>query len=245
MAGAALQWWMRRFAPEAMVPVNACVHFCGFRYGGGAYHPYESYLRAVASGGKKAAAEAELIDFVRHYRPRNMGEALGVGLRRAYPLWLFPWSRRNPPPAWRRTVEECPDILTHFVEDGVARPRLEAEFAWLDRALASISEHGFQPEKFRSPILARQLVNEAGEAAWLLLDGNHRVAALAARGEQRVRVRYLPLATVRETAVLRWPQVRRGVYAPEDARAVFRAYFAGNRSPRTVKTPAPIVEAGA
>ena len=90
--------------------------------------------------------------------------------------------------------------------------------------------------------LARKLVAETGAAAWLLLDGNHRVAALSALGEPRVRVRYLPVATVEESALEKWSQVNGGRYSAADARAVFRAYFEGNRSPRTVEMPAPVLE---
>lgn len=242
MSRALRAWLSTWFTRPAAVEVSSCVHFCGFRYGCDHFNPYEDYLQALTAGCHRDAARQEFIGFLQHYRPRDFGEALGVALRRSYPLWLYPWSRRTPPPAWQPRQEDCPDLLTHFTPAGIARARIEAEFAWLERALESIRMHGFQPERFRAPILARRLVKADGRVAWLLLDGNHRVAALSALGIDQVRLRYFPIATVSETGLPRWNQVRNGRYDAGDARLVLNQYFAGNRRPWTGSEPAPLLE---
>src|SRR5262245_35487308 len=105
------------------VPLDACVHYCGFRYGRNEYNPYESYQVALRRGVSVREVRRQFIDFVRHYRPRNFGDALGIKLSRAYGLWAYPWSDVDPRDlkrGWCNAVDECPDILTHFCEAGIS-----------------------------------------------------------------------------------------------------------------------------
>lgn len=235
--------WSHWGVAAETVALGQCVHYCGFRYGRGEYNPYETYLHDLVRTGNVAAARARFVDFLQHYRPRNFAEALGVELNRPGALWFYPWVRHAPPPAWCENPADCPDILTHFSARGIPRPRIEEEFGWLERALDSIRTHGYEPRKFRSSILARKLIREDGATAYLLQDGNHRLAALSALGRRDATVCCPPWLAVRESELLHWPQVRRGVYSADDARRVFRVHFQGNHRPRTTPFAAEILEA--
>ncbi len=236
------RFWSRWGIGETTVPLAHCVHYGAFRYGHAEYNPYQSYLADLVRDGDPAVARQRLLDFLQHYRPEHFGAAIGASLSRPYPLWLYPWSRATPAPAWVTREQDCPDILTHFLPAGIPRRRLEEEHAWLERALASIRTHGYQPKKFRSAILASKLERADGSVCYLLLDGNHRVAALAALGHDRVAVCCPPWLAVRENELSGWPQVRSGAYTPDDARRVLQAYFAGNHQLRTGELPAPLWE---
>ena len=239
-----LQFWLfRLLGREARVPLSACVHFCGYRYGRAEFNPYENYVTARVQGASEAEARERLVQFLLYYRPRHFGEALGLDLRRRYPLWYYPWSWRSVPDGWRAEPDDCPDILTHFSERGISARGLAAECQWLEDSLRSIRANGYRPDRFRSTIRARRLVREDGCVAYLLLDGNHRVSALSALGYKEACVRYLPVATVRAAAAARWPQVRNGTYIETDAACVFAVYFDGNRCSRTTDAPSSIVPA--
>lgn len=233
----------RWLAREETVPIADCVHYCGFRYGRGEYNPYETYLHMTVGPEGPDRARDRFYEFLQHYRPADFGAALGLHLNRRYPLWLYPWSRRAPARSgWQEDPDDFPDILTHFSPKGILRRRAEEELGWLNRALTSIRANGYQPAKFGSAIEARRFVRRDGRTAWLLHDGNHRVSALSALGVERVSVRYLPLATVREMDLPRWTQVKNGVYEADDAAKVFGVYFDGNLSPRTTDQSAPFLE---
>lgn len=238
----------RLLAHEETVELGSCVHFGGFRYGRGDYNPYETYLHMLAHGTEVAAARARFVEFLQHYRPRHLGEALGVELRRAYPLWQYPWSRTEVQTAagvagWFHDPDDCPDILTHFSLRGIPHSRIEEEFAWLEGSLASVRRHGFQPRAFRSSILSRRLIRADGRVAYLIHDGNHRLSALSALGVAQLRLTYVPMATVNEARLAQWPLVRRGRVDAEDARRVLAVYFDGNHAFRTQESPAPVIEA--
>lgn len=236
------QFWARQGLHKETVQVSACVHYGAFRYGRGEYNPYETYLVDLLRDGDPQPARRRLWEFLRHYRPRHFGEALGADLRETQALWRYPWSRGQPPPAWVERDEDCPDILTHFLDRGVSRRRVEQEFEWLEKALESIRQHGYQPKRFGSTVLARKLVRLDGAQSYLLQDGNHRVAALVALGRREVEVSCPPWLTVREAELSGWFQVRCGACSAADARWIFHAYFEGNVRPRTVDSPAPIWE---
>jgi hypothetical protein len=243
LQGLAFRWLVK----TQTVPVADCVHYGAFRYGRGEFNPYENYAVALASGGPMDVAREQFVDFLRYYRPRHIGEALGVALSREYALWRFPWSLERPDPrtspaGWAEAPNDVPDILTHFSACGILRARIEEEFSWLERAFHSIREHGYRPDRFTGHIEAQKLVAADGRTMHLITDGNHRLSALAALGQTTVVVRYRRRMTVKERALLRWPQVLTGSYSPEDARLVFRAYFDGNRQPRTTDVPAPVLE---
>lgn len=232
----------RMVAREETVPVASCVHYCGFRYGRNEFHPYESYVVGLVRGMSLEAVRARFGRFLQHYRPRDLGEALGTSLGAKHRLWGYPWARRLPPDAWRATFAECPDILTHFCAHGVSVPRMREEWQWLEGALTSIREHGYQPARFGSPLHVLRFERADGARMHLVLDGNHRLSALSALGHREVPVRLVARSTVREAELARWPQVRSGAWRAEDARRIFQAYFDGNHHPETTTEAAPLLE---
>ena len=82
---------LHAFAVRRTVAIADCVHFCAYRYGRGETNPYEQYAIGLAAGDPLDAVRSRFVDYLQHFRPRDLGEALGVDLSRAYPLWALPW----------------------------------------------------------------------------------------------------------------------------------------------------------
>lgn len=222
------------------VPIAQCVHYGAFRYGRGEEHPYESYARKAAAGDIRGA-RAWLVEFLRHYRPRDFGAALGVRLSRDYPMWSYPWTRGTPTDTgWFADPDGPPDIITFYSDAGILWFRIEQEFFWLDRILYSIRRDGYRPRD-NGGIVARKLVRSDATEAFLILDGNHRLSALAALGHETVDLTYLPSSVVREEHLARWPKVAGNLFCVDDARAVLHAYFDGNSRWRITDIPAPLI----
>ena len=231
-----------------VVPISNCVHYCAFRYGRHDYNPYETYLLQIADGAQPELARGRFTEFLRHYRPRHLGEALGCGesLTKQYTMWDFPWNKTRPAEfdsggGWRDYPNDCPDILTHFSARGILRQRIEEEFFWLERALVSIRTRGYQPVRHRSFVRAVTLRRSDGTEAHLLTDGNHRVAAMSALGYKSVRIYRPATKVIFETECDRWPGVGSKRFAREDALRVFHAYFEGNFDYQTVSSPANLI----
>lgn len=234
--------------PIRSVSLSNCVHYCAFRYGRNAYHPYESYVRSIANGEPAEFRQDRFIEFLQHYRPRDLGEALGCSdhLTAKYPLWNFPWDRIDPMKfnlqcGWSDDPDDSPDIVTHFSPNGIPRHRIEEEFFWLDRAWRSIRDNGYRPFRFRSFIRVRTFRRIDGAEAHLILEGNHRLAALSALGCKSLAVYQAPGTTVLEAKSNQWPGVVAGYFDVADALRIFHAYFEGNSNYRTNDCAAPVI----
>lgn len=227
---------------KVTVPLASCVHFGAFRYGRNEPHPYETYARKLVRDGDRRAARAWLVEFLQYYRPRHLGEAIGATLDGRHGLWHFPWRKVQPADdGWFDDPVGYPDIITQFCPEGVLWFRIEQEFFWLERSIYAIRRHGYQPER-GDPVMGWKFVQADGAEAYLVLDGNHRISALAALGVETVELNYFPKDTIHERDVARWAQVRAGRFSEEEARRVLRAYFTGHANWRTTETPAPLLE---
>lgn len=240
--------WSTFWIKNETVPISECVHYCGFQYGRNQFNPYENYVISVARGEIQLIARSRFEDFLQHYRPKSLGESLGISLSRFYPLWAFPWDASDGSPrlsgidrGWMDSPADVPDIITHFSALGILRDRIEEEYGWLENAYYSIRDCGYQPGRFAGHIQVRKLVSSEHKCRYLVLDGNHRLSALVATGHTEVVVRYNTRQTVHGDERSRWPQVVDETFSLEDSEKIFDAYFAGNLRARTTVDAAPIL----
>ena len=213
--------------------LDECVHFGAFRYGKGNYHPYETYVHRLCRGEPLPDIRAEFEEFLRGYRPKDLGDALGIELERRYPLWLYPWQSRLKilfaprSSGWYRSPGAVPDIITSFSARGISRARVVEEFGWLEQVYFSIVERGYRPDEYGYP-RGRLLECKDRGRVCLLLDGNHRASALSAVGQKRLLVAIPDRKPITNADIDSWHGVRTGVFTRGDAARIFSAYFDGN-----------------
>ena len=224
------------------VRIADCVHYCAFAYGRGHFNPYQDYITGLAKGVPIEQLRERFIDFIRHYRPRDLGEALGVKTQASVPLWLLPWKtwrKLLQADGWRDSPDDCVDLLTYFSPQGLRASRFLDEWGWLEGAWRNISANGYRPEA-HSYIHVFELRGER-ESRYVVTDGNHRLSALAALGVEEVRVLQPWFSTARRACARAWPLVLSGHVGAGDARRIFDAYFCGNRSPHRAAQPAELL----
>jgi hypothetical protein len=224
------------------VAIANCVHYCGFRYGRGEFNPYENYIVGLANGVSREILRTRFVDFIRHYRPHDLGEALGVRTERVIPLWLLPWKswrKLMRPGGWSESPTSVVDIMTHFSPKGILLSHIMQEYRWLEQAWKNISRNGYQP-KWYSYIEVFEL-RGTHESRFIVVDGNHRLSALAALGQSEVWVRRMPWAIAHRSRARYWPLVISGHVSPGDALRIFDAYFCGNATCHRAPVPAEIL----
>ena len=226
------------------ISINNCVHYCGFLYGHDDYNPYQTYIKNMHNGIPKHECRKKFIDFLKHYRPENMAQALGITLSTNVPLWVYPWNRCgqglfSKKTAWFNNPIDCPDILTHFSEKGILEFRIEEEFVWLEKAYYSIKTDGYDPKKYSSYVNLLRLIKSDGSISYLVLDGNHRISALNATGKQKIDA--VIQSTVLEKDSKKWYCVRKSFIPEDDALKIFNSYFLGNINYKTTEKEAQII----
>ena len=230
--------------PELLtIPIDRCRHYNGYKYGSSAFNPYENYIVGMHRGVDRAVLRDRFEDFLRYFRPRDLGELLQVPLSRAVPMWVYPWDARapiRPHGGWLESAASVEDIITHFSEQGIQRSKIEGEYFWLERALTTITAQGYQPEQF-SYIEVLEL-RDGAESVYIVKDGNHRLSSLVAFGHTRVTVSRDASEIVDLSRCARWPHVASGLYSVADARALVHAYFRGVTGFRRADVPAAFLE---
>lgn len=222
------------------VPISSCYHFRGYRYGGFGHNPYEDYICGLAAGENSAALRSHFAWLVLNCRARTMSEALQIDLPAQWPLWEYPWSRRPLRPVSRPlSARDNPDVMCHFSPEGVLASHINREFAWLEDAAASIGKHGYRPREY-GYIRCFEL-SHGGGSHYVIEDGNHRISALHAQGQDRVDVQVLHLRRVRREYARRWRHVRGGNLSQDAALRIFDRYFQPSNPPPEVRHPARLL----
>ncbi|MEO7067470.1 MAG: hypothetical protein ABI114_11215 [Rhodanobacter sp.] len=229
------------FSTRKTVDIASCTHFCAYRYGRHETNPYETYMQGLAQGLPLQDIRHAFIEYLRHYRPTTLGDALGVSLSVPYPLWFLPWrtlSQVTSMPGWHPTPDYFVDAMTFFSPLGIPRRLLNKEFSWHEDAFNAMKSTGYLPQRY-GYITVRELKGET--SVYIVTDGNHRLSALSALGYTSVAVKQSPGSIVHRTHVARWPLVREGIVSQDDALKIFDAYVDGNMKPMHTPIPAEIV----
>lgn len=232
--------WIRR-----MAALSDCVSFHAFHYERRSVHPLQKYAIGLVEGADIRELRAQYLEFLRYYRPVNAAQAWGLpDLDASLPMWIFPWKRALQHDfvgrrAWRDSPVRCRDVLTNFSDEGILSYRLEEEWMWSERTHDSLRLHGYKPS--RGVLRAHTLFADDGRMAHLLMDGNHRAAALCAQGIETVEIWSERKFQVYENQVEKWPGVVSGQFSRASALQIFHRFIDGNDCAVTTNTPAPIV----
>lgn len=211
------------------IPVSACRHYRGWRYGGFGNNLYEDYIFGIENGASISDLRLTFSRRIFGIRGHNMGELLGIALSKTYVPWIYPWSWNS---AFEHRKEflaaQNPDIVCHTSPDGILSSHINREFQWCETALSSIKKFGYKPEAYGF-IRVLRLIGNKNDASYLVIDGNHRLSALVAIGIPHTNA--FVAGTIRLDHLWRWPGVMLRKFQKEDARAIFQRYFAAENTP--------------
>jgi len=161
------------------------------------------------------------------------------GARGANPAleFVLPWSDVSPEAAHRRRIA---DMARENAENGgpatgwhgwtewgpVTPEKGQTEFRRLVATHDSLAALGYRPSQFGGGHIRAQFLRDGPREAFLIYSGQHRAAALVALGHSRIPV-LIENPPVDKRQVAEWPAVRRAIYSPEHAVALFDRMMAG------------------
>jgi len=207
------------------VPLEICTGFLGFQFNGWHYlvelfkeHDLNPHVRvdeSVLADFHTAFQVQSSFDFVRHFDDKVEFKP---------PFGIFPWGNFFAASHEVRAREK--DLQTSRFCGPSSPELIEQDFHNSLEVYRSLKQEGYRPWR-RSFIGGTFLKRKTNEFRYVILQGNHRSAALAHLGYSSFQARmYTDLYhTINEEDVDEWFYVRNGECSRRDALAYFNAYF--------------------
>ncbi len=215
------------------VDLAKCTDLFGAAYIGD-FQQFVAMLKEYGANKELKYKDSILKKYYDNFTPRNQEETLFAKRGRAKKLdkgWIgYPWS-------W------YPERRVVFMpERGETRPGGNhnfgpntdefgaAEFGRLANLYDLLEMQGYHPELFSDGYITGYLLVKGDDYRFVVTEGQHRVACLAALGYERIKVRFSQKQEypriVDFTEVKKWPQVINGAYSQNLALKIFERFFA-------------------
>jgi hypothetical protein len=210
----------------------------GFSHGPEGWHPFVETLREYMADPGLRYENSTLARVYARYQPATTQEVLLDHIEtpiEPFCRWppdvnLFSWVWAHTPYSARRILNEVRDrgedrawrvFGPHSLEYG------RKEFHRIIRVYESIKSEGFETEKHEGRPIDGYFLVRGDRYRFVLLHGNHRVAALKTLGysEVNVRIRRSHPAVVDQAQLHRWSIGGGGLYPEETATALFEMLF--------------------
>ena len=210
-------FWNERLAPRLMVPPSMLR-----MYGGWIYDATHPFVRGLRDGG------AALARFYEDVRPVSAADHYVLPGGEKVPSWELPWTGRHErkPPKGEKGLG--PDQGCAYFGP-VSDAKLDLEMVRLEKTTASIARHGYKPDLYGD--IDGYVVTDGEAAAFLVVGGKHRAAALSHLGAEQVPVtfRARPVRIVDARLAAFWPLVRDGSVPLDVAQGMLVRHVEGRR----------------
>jgi hypothetical protein len=220
------------------VPLSHCVYPYLMSYGPEGWHPFVAVLKEYLDNPALRYQDSVLRRYYERFQPKTVldvffpPEEQSAAHREtqfahlAIPphVPIFPWD----PSIYREEGEVGLDASHGNQGFGpVSDVKGELEFRRLTVTLDSIRARGYQPSNGHDGDIRGYLLLTDDDYRFVIRQGFHRTAALAALGAGSIRVRFfLPYPRAVHLHDLRhWPQVKQGNLDPATAAAIFYKFF--------------------
>jgi len=209
-------WLQRTINPDIATTIFGC------SFGDGGWHHLRQTLDEYDTNPVISPKVTTLWRFLRQFCPTSISGLAGVTNEEPLPLFIYPWGPFNPEGAvrkesWRSRF--CGPSTDSFIEE---------EFARTVRLYQAVRAEGYRPYRYPNSFIGGTwLVANNGDKRFVVMQGNHRMAALAHLGYSAIRVRRIrqALSFVFERDLPKWPLVLKGRCSEDHARRVFRFFF--------------------
>lgn len=207
------------------VEIEKCRDNYAFGYGKDSWHPFVETAREFALEPELKYEQSTLRRFYFLFRPQNLQEALmGDSIQEVAPLnqgWM--------PLPWERRFGESIVNKRHFFFGPYSEQDGKDELKKLTNHYQLAKEGGYHPAAFEPGYIRGYLLKTDNDYRFVVCEGHHRLAALAALGYTKIRCQLLSEkelpSFVRVTAMTKWPSVKNNKYTQEAAKAVFYSFF--------------------
>lgn len=193
--------------------------------------PFVQACRILASPKENSyeLAQSTLIDYYEDWRLASLADVMKIPshlleLNQNLRTWELNWPYEASVSPWNHAPLVARNLVPDERQIALLPENRIGDLRRFERLVESITSEGYQPhDGHDGDIVVEALVNGLDQR-FIVLSGTHRASALAALGNEEMRVR-IHRVVRREEAHL-WPKVKNGVFREEAALAFFDQFFA-------------------
>jgi hypothetical protein len=215
------------------IPLAHCVNPLGFAFSEGWHHLVE-FLRANPSLPEDGGDFGLLRSYFASYSPAVMSvlpAAAGKQVSFSPPFFTYPWGNFRLHYHHGIPVK---DIMTTRFCGPLPEERIRAEAMAMVRLARRLASVGYRPWTYPNTFIGGVLLRRETEERFVVLQGNHRVAALSFLGAESIETRSMKgyWRVLSKDQVDSWYYVANGKCSREDALAYFDMFFVLNGTER-------------
>ena len=211
---------------DTRVKIDSMCTIFGVRFTGGHHHLTET-IKRYQDDPHVDCRDTLLWSFLKEFHPNSTQDALGLrSSEEPLQLFSYPWGDlgKSELGQSKQALHSrfCGPSTDQFVRE---------EFDRTIKLFQQVRELGYRPYRYpHSFVGGFWLKSNDGQKVFVVLQGNHRVSALACCGSVELDVRPVRTCpwTINEADVLDWPLVRSGLCSATDASEIFSAFFRDN-----------------
>ncbi len=199
-----------------------CRTIFGAGFGVGQWHHLVETFREIEKQNELNYKNTSLYKFLKNFRPKSICDLVTCSDGTKLPLFQYPWGSFN-------TFDGKKDPLKSRFCGPSEDSFIEEEFHRSIRLFKDLKKSGYRPLSPNNDYVSGSILEKLnGEKIFVVLQGNHRLAALAALGITEVEIRLYPSIVkpfIREKDVLSWNRVKSGDCSVEDSLRIFNWFF--------------------
>jgi hypothetical protein len=175
---------------------------CGFSYARGGWHPYAAALEEHLADPELPYERSVLARYYRQFQPTSVQEALLEDVAGPLPpldawppvpkLYKHLWTLN---PRRVRAILRGSDDWAANIKQHLGPQTAEQARAHLARIVGvhdSVRERGYQPDAYPDGVVTGYFLEAEGDYRFMVILGNHRLAAFRAAGVERISARLHP-----------------------------------------------------
>ena len=207
-----------------LIDIEQAVTIFGRQFSEEGLHPIVKTIKEYQSNRKINVENTSLYRYHNKFTPDDMCQAFGQRSSLcSLPLFVFPWGK------FRIGCNKIKDPLRSRFCGPTEPSRIQREFLDSINLYLNIKNNGYQLIKHRSIIGGTFIISKNSKKRFIVLQGNHRVSALAALGHKKVLVYTMRgyLSKIEESKLDSWKEVRKGNCNKDLAIEIFNSFFNG------------------
>lgn len=230
--------YLNRYSQLCEIPIDICTNLLAFSFAPTGWHYFIETLKEYDQDKAIHFKDTTLYRFYQTYRSEDMFGLLchpdnTAPIKFRPPFGIYPWGSFIAQSKYNGGIAK--NVFTSHLCGPTEDSIIEINYNNLIRLYNELRTNGYRPWSYGKGFIGGTMLERTdGEKRFVVLEGNHRMAALSHLGFTKILARYQPSAfkVIRESEVMEWYYVRNGKCSEREALYYFDLFFKSDGNER-------------